>query len=191
MDNFEKEEILKKFPPEFRKLYEDSFKGLNRQVSGANKVRNHGHTYKATVAPLVKKIAPNTVVGRPAIPKNEVERVKLDNFIHPNDKPPINPGSVQNDKFIIDGYKSFHAIAKDNAEFKKEPEINSFVGLMNSIPGACGCVRGQLNESAANSYAHMLPLLHARNSPIFDIIKKTNNVGVVQFKEKDLILLTV
>ena len=206
MPNIPQEEISSKFPPELKKFYDSAQKDIHRnpQDKGRKPIRIAQHfqgiedSYRPSstlpLAPLVRKIIPNTVIGRPAIPKNSEHQFKLGNFIHePRYVSTINEvrGSLDEGKLVIKDWREYYNIVKDNAVARQEPEINSFISLVDSIPGACGCSRGALNESAQAMYSQMLPMLEARDSKVFESIKETLKVESLIFREGELILLNV
>lgn len=182
-----REEILKQFPESLRKMYETS----KQRARPRPPTRYADQTH---IAPLVSRVSPNTVKGRPAIPKDAAHRVKIENFIHKVEADPNKTTGktvIANDKLIIENWEAYYELVKDNAELKTQEEILRFVELVDSIPRACGCSRGALRESAQALYARMLPILEARDANMFNTVKQAKNVSKITFKDGDVMLLEV
>ncbi len=140
-------------------------------------------------APLVRKIAPVTVIGRQ--PSRDQQK-KNEHFIQPvTSSVNMSAPEVQGENLIVKGHDEYYSLLKGITDLHKEPEVDSFLKFIENIPKACGCVHGALRESAAAMYGQMLPMLQARNPNFFEIIKTTKNVKTLVFKERDIVLLEV
>ena len=144
------------------------------------------------IPPLVRKVIPSI--------RNRNIRVRPEHehFISPiivKQQYPESPSVIDNvedgKKFIISGYDAFFDLIKDNHEIPEEPEIKDFIATTNRSRSGCPCSRGPIKEAAKNIYARMLPLLQARNSSLFSVLKIQKDSTVLVFKEKDLVLLEV
>lgn len=185
------DEAINRLPVGLRELYKKSQEGAQKHPKRISNQPNQSNRKERVVAPLVKKLSPNTVVGRPLFPE---QKVKFEHFI--SDVPVYSSshekvGIVESNNLIIEGYDFFYNLVKGEKTLREESEVDNFAKIMDSIPKSCGCIRGALRESASASYSQMLPVLHARNSPFFEAVKKMKNVENLIFKEGDLILLQV
>jgi len=191
MDKSGPSKVIDKWPKEFRELYERSIaqRGKPRPDVGTPSQPKTPH-----IAPLVNRIAPNTVIGHPAFANTDQERIRINNFIHrvnmdPNEK--VIETIIASEKLIVNGWEVFYQLVKDDEDFRKHEDVLGFINLGGNIPKVCACSREQLRGAAASLYGQLLPLLQARDVHIFDKIKQAKNVATIVFQEGDLVLLEV
>lgn len=193
-------DVVAQFPPHFRETYRKAI-SVVRGAPDADKTMIRRTPKEPYVTPqtsqLVRKLAPNTVVGRALKPDGQ----RMANFIQPVANKQVeslgvmsstNQLPIDNSGILTVGdWQAFYELVKNDQAFLSHQEVSSFVKLVESIPTACGCVRGSLSEAAAGQYAQMLPILQARDESLFNNLKSAKNITAIAFRDKDSLLLQV
>lgn len=109
----------------------------------------------------------------------------------PTPEPAKTQGTIVENVLTIVGFQEFYNVLKAHPDVINDKKISEFVGFVDAIPGACGCVKGQLNGAAQNMYGQMLPLLQAGNPDFFINLKNATQTTKIIFKDKDIVLLEV
>jgi hypothetical protein len=142
-----------------------------------------------TMPPLVKKV----VVNKPEVRQVEEARRTFQSYrapvLDPN-KPMSDNEPVPDDTLLINGFQEFRNRITPQLQ-EGRTEIADFTNFVDSIPKACGCVRGNLNQRAEDMYTKLLPVIQVKYPDVFDNFKQTANKAKIIFKEGKTILLEV
>jgi hypothetical protein len=105
-----------------------------------------------------------------------------------------NPAQIHtmSDAIEFSGFQPLYDFLVQHKEiYEGREEIVSFTNFVESIPKACGCVRGTLNERAKDMYGKLLPVLQAKYPEVLEQIKNITKLTKIIFKDGTLLLLEV
>lgn len=98
---------------------------------------------------------------------------------------------MDGEELVVNDHKEFFHYGKNSESLRSVPVIAELFDFMIKIENACGCVRQQLHERAANMYRQTLPLLEAKNRPELEKWKQEINKSKILLKDQGHVLIQV